>query len=96
MTDQQPHTPTTEVIRETYIGEPPYTLYGYTEEEFDRWHAAEIAAAEQRGAERVLKYFQDHVNEVSEYSYIGAAIQELIVQASDYRADRLEADDERR
>ena len=52
MTDQQPHTPTTEVIRETYIGEPPYTLYGYTEEEFDRWLSTVEAAAEQRGAVR--------------------------------------------
>lgn len=52
LTGQQPHTPTTEVIRETYIGEPPYTLYGYTEEEFDRWLATVEAAAEQRGAAR--------------------------------------------
>src|SRR5699024_141766 len=49
MTDHE-HTPTTEVIRETYIGEPPYALYGYTEEEFDRWLSTVEAAAEQRGA----------------------------------------------
>src|SRR5699024_19273 len=52
MTANHAHTPTTEVIRETYIGEPPYTLYGYTEEEFDRWLATVEAAAEQRGAAR--------------------------------------------
>ena len=55
MTDQQPHTPTAEVIRETYIGEPPYTLYRYTEEEFDRWLETIEAAAEQRGAVRALR-----------------------------------------
>src|SRR5690625_3406497 len=54
MTDHA-HTPTTEVVRETYIGEPPYALYGYTEEEFDRWLSTVEAAAEQRGAERALR-----------------------------------------
>lgn len=60
MTANQAHTPTTEVIRETYIGEPPYTLYGYTEEEFDRWYNAKIAAAEQRGAVKALQDLADN------------------------------------
>lgn len=59
MTTNHEHTPTTEVIRETYIGEPPYTLYGYTEEEFDRWHATIEAAAEQRGAIKALREAAD-------------------------------------
>lgn len=106
MTDQQPHTPPECEHHWVHYGQPSHSPIRWIvkcsqcnqfnipdlQEQVDEV----IAAAEQRGAERVLKYFQDHVNEVSEYSYIGAAIQELIVQASENRADRLEGDDERR
>lgn len=61
---------------------------------FDHVIAQVEAAAEQRGAERVLKYMQDHVNEVSQHSYIGNALQDLIAQADAHRADLLEGDDE--
>ena len=84
MTDQQPHTPTTEVIRETYIGEPPYALYGYTEEEFDRWLSTVEAAAEQRGkAEGWVKGVSD----------LNWHQQGYIDLTNPYRADR-EGDDE--
>ena len=63
MTADHEHTPLTEVIREAYIGEPPYTLYEYTEEEFDRWLALRdariIAAAEQRGAISAFRKTQE-------------------------------------
>ena len=60
MTDQQPHTPTTEEVRLAHaesvtlhkMEEPGLT---HANEMFDRWHAAEIAAAEQRGAARALR-----------------------------------------
>lgn len=55
----EPTIPNTEVVRETYIGEPPYFLYEYTEEEFDRWYAAEIAAAEKRGAIKAFRKTQE-------------------------------------
>ena len=96
MTDQQPHTPTTEVIRETYIGEPPYTLYRYTEEEFDRWLATIEAAAEQRGAARALReaakdwrwsaWADAPRNPIAAANYTGDWIET--------RADQMEGDDE--
>src|SRR5690625_1575305 len=63
MTADHEHTPLTEAIREAYIGEPPYTLYEYTEEEIDRWRALRdariIAAAEQRGAISAFRKTQE-------------------------------------
>ena len=64
MTDQQPHTPTTEEVRLAHaesvtlhkMEEPGLT---HANEMFDRWHAAEIAAAEQRGAEAALMCLND-------------------------------------
>ena len=87
MTANHEHTPTTEVIRETYIGEPPYTLYGYTEEEFDRWLATVEAAAEQRGAVKALRSAAD--------IKLGNGYYEMLVEDElNYRADLLEGDDE--
>src|SRR5699024_7610747 len=96
MTDQQPHTPTTEVIRETYIGEPPYALYGYTEEEFDRWLSTVEAAAEQRGAEPALRA----AAEAWRWSAWADAPRTPIAAAHytgdwiENRADQMEGDDE--
>lgn len=86
MTTNHKHTPNTEAdIREDFSSRQAGAINrAIARENFDRM----IAAAEQRGADRVLKYFQDHVIEVGEYTYIGATIQELIVQASENRADR--------
>lgn len=56
MADQTPELPTTEHVRFIYsldgadYVEPDYREY--KAQEFDQWHASEIAAAEQRGAAR--------------------------------------------
>lgn len=63
MTDQQPHTPTTEQVRDGYSRKPPGHAVLKSRErqaaEFDRWLAARdariSAAAEQRGAIEELK-----------------------------------------
>ena len=93
MTDHE-HTPTTEVIRETYIGEPPYTLYGYTEEEFDRWLAAEIAAAEQRGAisafrktQEIIAGFDHMYREYDDMINTDYLIQEIDTEIQDLMED---------
>lgn len=65
----QPHTPTWEKVREHYylgrqqFDDPLYPAGGVTEivAEFDRWYEAEIAAAEQRGAEKALQDFKRFV-----------------------------------
>ena len=96
MTDQQPHTPTTEVIRETYIGEPPYTLYRYTEEEFDRWLDSIEAAAEQRGAAQALREaaIEISVRDGSTARGIIWSGRDSIVSWLLNRADQMEDDDE--
>lgn len=94
MTDQQPHTPTTARIKDAYRrsrvwgsgnGSDTY------EKEFDRWHAAEIAAAYQRGRIAGLREAarlaegQDGFNpEQGVANYIAAEI--------DYIADQMEGD----
>ena len=99
MTANHAHTPTTEVIRETYIGEPPYTLYGYTEAEFDRWLATVEAAAEQRGA---IKALRDAAGAIEKNNIVfdGDHYQpcnscmSIHMNWLDYRADQMEGDDE--
>ena len=96
MTTNHKYTPTIMQVERSYImrqatldqeaGRGPQPLVYAAE--FRRMIYAVESAAEQRGADRVLKYFQDHVIEVGEYTYIGATIQELIDQASENRADR--------
>ena len=100
MTDHE-HTPLTEVIREAYIGEPPYTLYEYTEEEFDRWlaeHDAAIeAAAEQRGAVMVMDALKREASDSSWEGIVqpGRSLQELVDHIENgIRADQIEGDDE--
>src|SRR5699024_11431697 len=92
----QPYKPSTEVIREAYIGEPPYALYRYTEEEFDHWLSTVEAAAEQRGAERALReaakewrwsaWADAPRNPIAAANYTGDWIEN--------RADQMEGDDE--
>jgi len=98
MTDHE-HTPTTEVIRETYIGEPPYALYGYTEEEFDRWLSTVEAAAEQRGAIKALRDAAGAIEKNQIMTQVGHlqpcnSCMVIHMDFLDYRADLLEGDDE--
>ena len=88
MTDHE-HTPTTEVIRETYIGEPPYALYGYTEEEFDRWLSTVEAAAEQRGKEQGW----DEVATWFESEHGSPELADDVEDANPHRTDQMEGDE---
>lgn len=102
------HTPTTRTIRLAYVDSISRNNpdeYGddriqEISEEFDRWYQAEIAAAEQRGAERALREAAD---ELSNGEWLGVrstdsktsypyAITSTTRWLND-RADRLEGDD---
>ena len=98
------YTPTTEEIRKSYIGEPTHFMDQLVGAEFDRWLAAEIAAAEQRGASRALRDAADDLEpgdqHESPYVKAGRDIIRTLRQRADYyhlqhRNDygRLEADD---
>lgn len=93
MTDQ-PHTPTTEQVREAFSApwhEPEGHDIGEYGTAFDRWLATVEAAAEQRGAERDLLEASDAIrgNE--------AICANCAIIAADHlldRADQMEGDDE--
>lgn len=55
------YTPNTEAVREQYTREQPPQIGTVSQKgrEFDRWYAAEIAAAEKRGAVRALSEAKD-------------------------------------
>lgn len=92
--DQTPELPTTEHVRFIYsldgadYVEPDYREY--KAQEFNHWLAAEIAAAEQRGAIKALR------TAASDYA-LYADSHDLGGEPVDYlndRADRLEGDDD--
>ena len=106
MTDQQPHTPTTQQMMQFYLE------HGGTQDEFFRWlttheesireeEREDIAAAEQRGAERAFRKAQeiiagfehtiDEARERDDMINTGYLIQELDQEIQDL----LEGVDER-
>lgn len=104
MTDQQPHTPTATQIREDYAHLRYHFADGWSigEErvQFDNWLTAELAAAEQRGAEAALMCHNDtsweHHDQTDDFPCTRCLTraQHVIDQ---YRADRIadkEGDDE--
>lgn len=77
-------TPTTEEVEEMFVDLPPGQIEGSVESRrFRRWHSAEIAAAEKRGAVRALR--EAHVA----FGEAGMASETLYVALLD-RADRIE------
>lgn len=94
MTDQQPHTPTTEEVRLNYaylggtVGEREFDRRTET---FDRWLAARDArieaAAEQRGAEKALR-------ELAKDAALVPAAPDKAAKFYRDRADQMEDDDE--
>ena len=77
MTDQQPHTPTTDLMRQWHVladhsGNKSTEEY---EAEFDRWLATVEAAAEQRGAEETLAYLIEDYPAYASHEEIRAWIQ---------------------
>lgn len=102
MTANHAHTPDTEQVRLDYIQSCEGDRVSAAESgpQFDRWHAAEIAAAEQRGAVKELKQllqelmegeFQvgHHAGLHTASTIISARLIELLVNA-----DQMEGDDE--
>lgn len=95
MTDQQPHTPSTEHVR--FI----YSLDGadreYKAQGFDRWHAAEIAAAEQRGAIKALRDAAESVDLIDHmFANLRVNQPRAVRETSKYlhnRADQMEGDE---
>ena len=66
MSTNHAHTPTTDTVREVYSfagAQAPSVRKQW----FDRWYQAEIAAAEQRGAERALRDAADHIENEIEF-----------------------------
>ena len=101
MTDQQ-YTPTTDLMRQWHVladhsGNKSTEEY---EAEFDRWLATVEAAAEQRGAARVLRETADHIAATDHYMIDGdkytpcSSCKSIHYQYLDYRADLLEGDDD--
>lgn len=102
MTDQQPHTPTTEQVRLAHA--ESVTFHVMEEPElteannmFDRWYVAEIAAAEQRGAVKALRSAAESDDLIDHMLTNLRANQPIAVrETSKYlhnRADLLEGDD---
>lgn len=84
MTDQQPHTPTTEQVR--FAATFPNENFSLKGSDFDRWLATVEAAAEQRGAIKALREAAD--------IKLGNGYYEMLVEDElNTRADLLEGDD---
>ena len=60
----------------------------FDQDEFDRWHAAEVAAAERRGAIKALRHVASMIKLGNEYYEM------LVEDELNTRADLLEGDDE--
>ena len=91
MTANHAHTRDTEQVRDGYSRKPPGHAVLKSRErqaaEFDRWYAAEIAAAEQRGAVKALR-------ELAKDAVLVPASPDKAAKFYRDRADRLEGDDE--
>lgn len=72
----------------------------FDKDEFDRWYQAEVAAAEERGAERVLRETADHIAATDHYMIDGdkytpcSSCKSIHYQYLDYLADQMEGDDD--
>lgn len=107
MTANHEHTPSTEQVRNGYSRKPPGHAVLKSRErqaaEFDRWLAerdARIeAAAEQRGAERVLREIADHMHENTSVIIDGdkytacSSCTSIYRQYFNDRADQMEGDE---
>lgn len=103
MTANHEHTPSTRGVRSAYLRVWNGSIEGANAEtvaaEFDRWHQAELAAAEQRGAERALREAAGAIEKNQIMTQVGHlqpcnSCMVIHVDFLDYRADQMEGDDE--